>query len=200
MTVRVAVVGRWPMYARGLAATLSEHGHPADIPAELLDWAQTPGELVVFLTLMVEDDWAALAALRQARGDAVVVGVLDEPDLAGVVRAVAAGVSGVLSLDAPADLVGDVLRAVLNGQSLVPTETLRLLVAGTTTEEDGPPLSTAEIGWLRELAAGTTVARLAEQVGYSERMMFRLLAGLYARLGATGRTAALMRARDAGWL
>jgi hypothetical protein len=44
------------------------------------------------------------------------------------------------------------------------------------------------------------VARLAATVGYSERMMFRLLADLYARLGADNRTRALMRARDEGWL
>ena len=52
----------------------------------------------------------------------------------------------------------------------------------------------------RELAGGVTVAQLAAQVGYSERMMFRLLRELYDRLHVRGRTDALMLARERGWL
>jgi DNA-binding NarL/FixJ family response regulator len=60
--------------------------------------------------------------------------------------------------------------------------------------------SSREIGWLRDLANGVSVGRIAEGAGYSERMMFRLLRDLYARLGARNRTEALMLARERDWI
>jgi DNA-binding CsgD family transcriptional regulator len=42
--------------------------------------------------------------------------------------------------------------------------------------------------------------QLAEQAGYSERAMFRLLKNIYSRLGVRNRTQALMLAKDQGWL
>jgi DNA-binding CsgD family transcriptional regulator len=56
------------------------------------------------------------------------------------------------------------------------------------------------VSWLRQLAAGSTVAQLANQAGYSERAMFRLLQGLYQQLGARNRVEALLRAQQLGWL
>jgi DNA-binding CsgD family transcriptional regulator len=41
---------------------------------------------------------------------------------------------------------------------------------------------------------------VANLAGYSERAMFRLLRGLYARIGVRNRTEALMRAKERGWL
>ena len=200
MTVRVAVVDRVPMYARGLAATLQDHGSPADIPADLLDWARRPGGVLVFLTLSNDLDWQALAALFEARPDAAVLGVVSAPDADVVARAVAAGALGIMPRDAGHATVGVVLGAALTGQSLISAEILRTLVSRSAGEPARQPISEHEIGWLRQLADGATVAHLAEQVGYSERMMFRLLAGVYARLGVHNRTRAVIRARDEGWL
>jgi DNA-binding NarL/FixJ family response regulator len=61
-------------------------------------------------------------------------------------------------------------------------------------------LSAERLSWLRALAAGRTVAQLADQAGYSERAMFRLLRLLYQDMGVGGRVEALLRARDEGWL
>jgi DNA-binding CsgD family transcriptional regulator len=60
--------------------------------------------------------------------------------------------------------------------------------------------SRREMEWLRQLASGTTVAKLADGAGYSERAMFRLLRDLYQRMGAQNRTEALLKARQRGWL
>jgi DNA-binding NarL/FixJ family response regulator len=198
MTVHVAVVGNLPMYTRGLAGTLGDHGHPADVPADILDWSRRPGRLVVFLILTREDDWGVLAALIKLRADAAVVAVIADPGLREVVRAVDAGAVGIMALDAEPAAVDETLRATLRGNSILPAAVLRSLVAGAAGAER--PVTETEIRWLRELAAGTTVARLAEQADYSERMMFRLLAGVYTRLGAGNRTEALMHAREEGWL
>jgi DNA-binding NarL/FixJ family response regulator len=200
MPVRVAVVDRVPMYARGLAATISEHGSQADIPADLLEWARRPGDIVVFLALSQDADWQVLAGLLEMRSDAVVVGIVAAAGVHETVRAVASGAAGIMARHAGPATVSGVLCAALDGQSMVPVEVLRTLVAGSTVTSDQRPVSSDEIGWLRRLADGVTVAQLAEQVGYSERMMFRLLAALYKRLGAGNRTKALMRARDEGWV
>jgi DNA-binding NarL/FixJ family response regulator len=200
MTVRVAVADPLPMYARGLAFTLRDLGHSADTPADLLGWARQAGDLLVFLTLAHDADWGLLAALLRVRTDAVVVGVIADPGVDHVVRAISSGAVGVMARDAGPAVVADVIRAALDGHSRIPIGVLRSLVAGTAGDQAPRLISDDEIRWLRELAGGTTVARLAERVGYSERMMFRLLAELYSRLGVDSRTRALMRARDEGWL
>jgi len=61
-------------------------------------------------------------------------------------------------------------------------------------------LSARDIAWLRALADGVTVGSLARASGYSQREMYRLLAAVYARLGADSRTEALLRADRAGLL
>lgn len=75
------------------------------------------------------------------------------------------------------------------------------LVSGVGLDARSARLLSAErLSWLRALAAGSTVARLADEAGYSERAMFRLLSALYRDMGVDGRVQALMRARDEGWL
>ncbi|MEV0622017.1 hypothetical protein AB0I81_52480 [Nonomuraea sp. NPDC050404] len=200
MTVRVAVVDPLPMFARGLVATLDDEGFRADAPEDVLQWASAPGVPLVLLTVEHDRDWAGLRDLLRVRPEAIVVIVLSDATSNAYVRAVAAGAVGVLPRDASPAMVRDVVRAAVSGSSLLPVDVLRTLVAGGAPEQPPRLLSDGEIEWLRRLADGMTVARLAELVGYSERMMYRLLSGLYARLGAGSRTKALMRARDEGWL
>jgi DNA-binding NarL/FixJ family response regulator len=200
MSVRVAVVDPLPMYARGLAATLADEGHAADMPTDVIAWVREPGPLAILLSVADDVDWALLAEILDVRPDAVVVVVMPHADADMYARAVSAGAVGVLPRDAPAVVVGDVIRAALDRRSTLPVDVLRTLVAGRQPGGHAGPLSEAEVAWLRQLAEGSTVARLAEHVGYSERMMFRLLSDVYARLGAGNRTRAIMRARDEGWL
>ncbi|MEV1171433.1 response regulator transcription factor [Nonomuraea sp. NPDC049784] len=200
MTVRVAVVDPLPMFARGLAATLGDEGFPADAPEDVLQWAAEPGVPLVLLAVEHDRDWARLSDLLKVQPEATVVVVLSDVTPGAYVRAVAAGAVGVLPRDASAILVRDVVRAAVNGNSLLPVDVLRTLVANSTDDQPPRLLSDNEIEWLSQLADGMTVAQLAERVGYSERMMFRLLSGLYSRLGVGNRTRALMRAREEGWL
>jgi DNA-binding CsgD family transcriptional regulator len=55
-------------------------------------------------------------------------------------------------------------------------------------------LDVEEVTWLRSLAAGETVAELSLRLGYSERELYRRLRRLYSKMGASGRTDALLRA------
>ncbi len=200
MTVRIAVVDPLPMFVRGLIATLDDEGYSADIPEDVLQWAGELESPTILLTVVDSRGWGLLSDIRRVQPDAVVVAILGDNDLRAYVRAVAMGAVGVLPRDASSVAVRDVVRAAVSGCSLLHVDVLRSLVAGAAREEPARPLSDDEIGWLRQLADGITVAQLAERVGYSERMMFRLLAGLYSRLGVSNRTRALIRARDEGWL
>jgi DNA-binding CsgD family transcriptional regulator len=56
------------------------------------------------------------------------------------------------------------------------------------------------VAWIVELSRGSTVVALAERYGYSERVMFRRLGEVYARLGAMNRAEALVAAERFGLL
>ena len=53
---------------------------------------------------------------------------------------------------------------------------------------------------LMRVAAGMRIVDLAEELGYSERTMYRMLARLWEQLGVEGRSAGLLRASDEGLL
>jgi DNA-binding NarL/FixJ family response regulator len=124
-----------------------------------------------------------------------VVALLDQMSVAGSVRAFRAGAACVMARDTSPSALREAFGAAVRGQSLMPVKVLRALIDSVAEEP-----SADERRWLRELAQGTTVGRLASEVGYSERMMFRLLRDLYTRLGADNRTEALVRAQAQGWL
>lgn len=70
---------------------------------------------------------------------------------------------------------------------------------GTDNAAPADHLSQQEISRLRDLANGVSVGRIAEDTGYSERRMFRLLRDLLTRLGTRNRTEAPMLATQRGW-
>lgn len=202
MPVRIAAVDPLPMFAEGIAAVLARDGHSVETPGDVVVWARGDGRPVVLLALLAPDDWLLLTRLLRSRPDAVVVTFVDEPDTASYARALTAGAAGVLPRNAaPAD-VRDAFRAALREAVLLPVEVARALVTASRAvagPASGQPAE-REIGWLRRLRQGATVAQLAGEAGYSERMMFRHLAELYARLGVPNRTAAIVHAREQGWI
>jgi DNA-binding NarL/FixJ family response regulator len=118
------------------------------------------------------------------------------------VRALTAGAVAVVPRHALPATVREVFEAALHSRCILPVDVLRALAAAspsTTLQPDIVP-SPQELEWLRQMADGRTVARLAASVGYSDRMMFRLLRNLYDRLNVKGRTDALVLARTMGWI
>jgi DNA-binding NarL/FixJ family response regulator len=203
MVVRVAVADRLPLFRCGVQATLAEAGFQVEAPEDLLKWAQVDEPRLVMLTVAAGDDWALLPELCQVRADTKIIAVLAENDLHTCLRALAAGAVGIVSRDASPQVMREVFDAAVRGTSIVPISVLQALANGATHEavetRSGRP-SHAERNWLRQLAHGDSVAKLATDVGYSERMMFRLLRDLYVKLGVSSRTEAMMKARDEGWL
>ncbi|MET8151811.1 DNA-binding response regulator [Actinoplanes sp. NPDC049668] len=201
MYTRIAVFDPLPVYRQGVVAILGDGGFEADTPADLLTWLRAEERRLVVLALVSPQDWDLLTEIRRARPASDVLALLDEPNVDGYLRALSAGAIGAVPRNAPLRLVRNAFDAAVHGRSVLPVEVVRALSAGAaaTAPPAGQP-SPRELDWLRELAQGVTIARLAEQVGYSERMMFRLLRSTYGKLNAATRTEALMTARARGLL
>jgi DNA-binding NarL/FixJ family response regulator len=153
------------------------------------------------LTVASDDDARALQRLRHLRADAVLVALLRDPVPLSYRRVLRAGASAAACWDAvPAALV-EVVRSALGGLCLLPIGVAHHLAhaaAGEAGDGRAPPLDEEQVGWLRCLADGSTVAGLAHSAGYSEREMYRLLSALYRSMGVRSRTEALVRATSMG--
>jgi DNA-binding NarL/FixJ family response regulator len=203
MLVRIAVSDPLPVFQHGLIAILGEAGFSPETPDDLLTWAGQEQRQVVLMTLRRPEDWSLLAALRHRRVDLVIVAVLEEATAPSYVKALVAGATAVVRRDASPEAMRRAFEDAVNGMSLLPIEVVQTLASSgkpSGADEGDVPMLQREVGWLRELATGATVARLAEQAGYSERAMFRLLKKLYAQMGVRSRTQALILAKERGWL
>jgi DNA-binding NarL/FixJ family response regulator len=202
MSVRVAVFDPLPIYRRGLIAVIGEGDSPADVPEDLVSWIREDPGRVVFLTVQTTADWQLLKDLSEEASNPIVVAVLVDADTPTYLRALGAGAVAAVPRNATAEQLRQVFEQAVHGRSLLPVDVIRAL-AGTgrpPKQATDDELNERDIDWLRDLAGGTTVARLAEKAGYSERAMFRLLQDLYRRMGVRNRTEALIQANQKGWL
>jgi DNA-binding NarL/FixJ family response regulator len=188
------------MFRRGVDDVMRNAGYDVETPEDLLAWITAGGNrAIVLLTLLRPADWTLLATLRESHS-VTLIAVIENGDLTLSMRALGSGAVGVMAREADSDTVRDVLAAAATGRSVLPVEVVRALATtGDARRPDRIPPET-EISWIRQLARGLTVARLAEQAGYSERMMFRLLRAVYRRWGVANRTEAIIHARDNDWL
>ncbi len=92
------------------------------------------------------------------------------------------------------------VEAVGAGLSIAPHVVFRDWTPTDTRGQGAMQVTDQEIDWLRILASGVTIGRLADTIGYSERNMQRLLATTYRKLDASNKTEALMAAAQQGLL
>jgi len=200
VAVHVAVVDPLPLFRDGAVAALTAAGHVVQTPSDVVAWAGQIQGAVVLLTVQVEADWYVLPRLGGSAVNSLVVLLAEESAAAGA-RAVRAGARSVLARQVSAEVLRRTVSATIDGQAVLPAAVADLLASGSGADTGpGRGLSPERLSWLRALAAGSTVAQLASQAGYSERAMFRLLRSLYRDMGAGGRVEALMRAQEQGWL
>jgi DNA-binding NarL/FixJ family response regulator len=201
VAVSVAVVDPLPIFQQGVAAILAAAGHAVEAPDDVVAWVR-PGRLcVVVLTLCSGDDWEVLQRLHSTFPDQVVIALMDDESAGSGVRAVRAGARSVLHRGVPAAVLRRTVEATIEGQAVMPADVARALMAHAASDAAGPiSVSVDELSWLRLLAAGSTVARVARDVGYSERAMFRLLQSLYKKMGVRTRIQAIVYAQEQGWL
>lgn len=195
----VAVIDPLPMFRYGLVACLTAAGYRVETPDDPPGWAARGGSSLVLLTLADAGDWLLLADLAAGRP---VIALLCGGSADEGVRAVRGGARSVLPRKVTPETLRRTVAATVDGQSVLPAAVSRALV-GTVpvpVPAASSPLSADQLSWLRELAAGRTVAGLAERAGYSERAMFRMLRTMYRRMGVRTRTEAIVRAGEWGWL
>jgi DNA-binding NarL/FixJ family response regulator len=204
MLVHVAVADPLAPYANGLTTILKARGVSAEAPPDVEAWAGQNQAKIIFLTLASERDWLRLEALRLLDDRLLIVAVMDVMDQTACVRALTAGAVSVLPRDAAEQAVLQIVDSLARGESVVPLPVMRALAGRPPQIIEEPEgeraLSSKELDWLRQLAQGVTVRQLANNAGYSERMMFRILRSLYKRMKVGTRTEALFMARERGWI
>ncbi|MDN3354172.1 hypothetical protein [Actinomadura sp. DC4] len=201
MTVPVAVVDPLPMYRQGVVAVLSAAGHAVETPSDVLEWVRRVDRSMVLLTIESECSWDVLRQLHDVSVAHLVIALLEERSPTLGAAALRAGASSVLWRAVTAATLRRTVEATIDGQTVLPAAVTAVLTAGSVAGgATGWSPQLEQVAWLRQLAAGTTVARLAVQAGYSERAMFRLLRALYDHMGVGSRTEAIIRAQELGWL
>jgi DNA-binding NarL/FixJ family response regulator len=149
------------------------------------------------VVLRAESEASLIAEWRARFMRCPIVAVLPSLQATLVERVFAAGASGVVACCADPREFTEMVQAAIEGKTVLPCELVRQL-AGKA--EGTSALSLTERRWLKALAEGCTVCDLARRSAYSERQMHRRLGAVYARLGARGKTEALLRAERAGLL
>lgn len=200
MTVYVAVLDPLPVFRGGVAAALSSLGHVVEEPPDAAAWLrERPGGMVL-LTLHSTEDLDGLVALCRLRPRPLVVALLSGDVSSLGVQAIRAGARSVLTRAATVPALQRAVSATLDGEAVMPADVADLLL----TDEGSQPVRLAappahQVAWLRRLADGWTVARLASDAGYSERAMYRLLQALYQQIGVRTRLQAVVLAHEERW-
>jgi DNA-binding NarL/FixJ family response regulator len=219
MSVRIAVIDPLPIYRQGILAALAETGLVDQASYDLVNWSwqgtglidkrsddlvnrgrQEPKQ-VIFLTLLTDEDRDLMAEICHARSRPIVIALLTDHSVSGYLRALSGGASAAVPRDVSPERLRPVFEGAVDGMTVLPVDVLDALRRSRPSSEtpsDAP--SEDEVSWLRQLAEGMTMSRLAKRSGYSERNMYRLLQELYRRMGVRNRTEALIRAHELGWL
>ncbi len=194
----VTVIDGAPAYRRGVSSALADAGFAVQTVDDLLNWVAPAGRHAVVIWVRDDDHLDAVRTRLGGRPDLSIITLVPVASPAACRRAFRAGAAAAVSQDAELDEIAAAVTATTKGLAVVP----RLVAEGVAEPADPPPaavrISDAEICWLQRLAEGTSVLELAHESSYSERVMYRRLAVLYRRLGASGRTQALVSAARMG--
>jgi DNA-binding NarL/FixJ family response regulator len=200
VSVRIAIWDPLPIYRRGMMTALAAAGLSSEEPEDLLEWSSEQQHGVAFLTIQSKQELTLLTQLKGSWPDLILIAVLAHENVEMHVKAVKAGATAAVGRTATPEEVLGVFNAAIRGVSMLPAEAVRALAAPKVPQDVTTQLTPREIEWLRALSQGRTVAQLADNVGYSERAMYRLLRDMYRRMHAANRTEAVLKASRAGWL
>lgn len=212
--IRIVLADDHPVVRKGIREFLEEAGD-IQVVAEAANGAEALALIrehrpdVAVLDIQMPGQ-SGIEVTRRLRAEGLPVGVLlltaydDDPY---VMAALQAGANGyVLKTVEADDLVRDV-RVIYEGQSALDPRILRKvmnqLAGGPKAAGAEPfiePLTARERDVLRLAARGYTNKAIAVQLGISDRTVQGHLANIFAKLGASSRTEAVMRAVQLGWI
>lgn len=183
-----------------LAGALESNRYSVARPERVLDWVRTRRPHVLLVTDDGEKATRARQLVAEVAPEAGSVVLVTDPT-PDKYRTLLATCTAVLPASSPEQDVVHAVAGAWRALTCLPVTAARVLSGAVESNGHGEiPVSPREVMWLRALADGVTVGSLARSSGYSQREMYRLLAALYARLGADNRTDALLRADRAGLL
>jgi DNA-binding NarL/FixJ family response regulator len=149
---------------------------------------------------------SGIEVTRWVRGRFPEVGVLiltaynDDPYVMAVLQA---GANGYVLKTAKADELIQAVRDVHEGKSALDPSITRKLMSNlfkAPQQTPGDPLTDRELDVLRLAAKGYTNKAIGVQLGISDRTVQGHLAHIFAKMQATSRTEAVMRAVSLGWI
>ena len=194
-TVKVAVLDPLACYRRGLLGALSTAGFEAVEPPQ--GWSGVGEVGAVIMALLDEVDAQRLRDLRNLAPGTPGLALLPEVTVTSYGWAIRSGATSAVGRDASPEEIVQCLTAACAGRATMPAA-LALGLARAVDSMDHPAVTVAEVRWLARLSEGCRVRDLAQEMGYSEREMFRRLHRLYAAMGVCGRTEALLSAQRWG--
>lgn len=197
VNIAVTVVEPAIAYRRGVEAALEAAGLKAHAPASPIPWALQKPNRVAVVTLRDRESCDLIEAISGSGG--TVVALLIEPAKDAYWHALRHGAVSAVDWNADPQIIVAAVVQAAGGYALLPREVLASLsVKGGAAHI--PVIEPEEVEWLGALAHGATVVALADEIGYSERAMFRKLHDLYVRLGVKSRAEALVEAERLGLL
>ncbi len=201
MQSRVAIVGDTPTWRRGVAAILSDSGFVPVELGNLSEWKRGRGGKAVIAAVSEPLVLDHIRRFCDEHPKIPVVAVLAELTVSAYANAVHAGATAALGEQEPAEELVLVLETALRGRAAVPEPLVRAMAARIPISPKPEAwLEPGQADWLRHLSRGEPISDLADNVGYSEREMFRMLHDLYVRIGVRNRTEAIIWATRHGVL
>jgi DNA-binding NarL/FixJ family response regulator len=204
--IRLMIADDHPVVREGLKGMLA--GEPdmqvvgeagSGTEAVVVARAQRPDVILMDLRMPDGDGVAATTAIRADPGAPAVIVLTTYDTDADILRAVEAGASGYLLKDTPrADLVRAIRAASAGETVLAPVVAGRLVSRMRGPQPEA--LSARETEVLALVARGLTNVQIGRALYVSEATVKTHLVRACAKLGVTGRTAAVTRAMELGAL
>jgi len=211
--IRVLIADDQALFRGGLAMLLGVQpgiavvGEAAD-GEEALRLAATsrPDVVLMDLRMPVLDGVAAIARLREQLPALPVVALTTFDDEATLLAALRAGAAGFLVKDVRAETLMEAIAAVARGESYLHSKVTAKVLAELRRLAEGKPaggaeplaLSPRERDVLTELAAGASNKEIGKRLHLAEGTVKNHVTSLLAKLGASDRTQAALRAHELG--
>jgi DNA-binding NarL/FixJ family response regulator len=212
MTVRVIVADDHPMYRYGLAAVLAQHDG-IDVVASVGDGDQLlrsvdehqPDVVVTDLSMPGLDGVAATSRLVTTHPALAILVLTMHEDDGHLFAALRAGARGYLVKGADGAEIVRAVQSVAAGDAVYGGPVARRIVAHFAGEQPGTPsarafpdLTPRERDVLDLLAGGCRNHEIARRLGMSEKTVRNHVSQVLLKLQVPDRTAAALKARDAG--